>query len=117
MRRELLRRWIRGIVAIAIILSIPAVFSRLPRVTDPQRERAEAVRAAERLQRAGSERVVTASGETLRAVIYLPAAPSEAANAAQQRGLVWWSRILAAVIGLGLVSGTWRTLRRRPNRD
>jgi hypothetical protein len=44
--------------------------------------------------------------------IYTAAKPLADATAAQQRGLVWWSRILAAVFAAGLLRRTARLLRR-----
>ena len=113
-RRALLRRWVRGLFTIAIILAMPAACPGIDRAINPNVEREEQARMAERLQRAAGERFVTASGDTLRAVVYTPAHPSDAQIAAGRRGLVWWSRILAIVVGLGLLESSWRILRRRP---
>ena len=44
--------------------------------------------------------------------IYARAIPSAAAAATQQRGLVWWSRILAVVFAAGMLRQTVRVMRR-----
>jgi hypothetical protein len=111
-RRALVRRWVRGAIAIGLFLVLPTLFTHLLGALDPHRERAELARAAEREQRANGVPFVTSSGDTVRAVVYSPAHPGQAAEDAQHRGLVWWSRLLAAVTALGLLTGTWRTLRR-----
>jgi hypothetical protein len=64
-RRALLRRWARGLFAVAIVLTLPIVYPKL-------------------------------------------------VHTGELRALVWWSRILAIVVGLGLLESTWRILRRRP---
>lgn len=104
--------WLRGAIVIAIVLAIPAIFPRFIRAVDPGRARGSMEQALERRQRAGGDMVVLPSGETRRAVVYTAATPSADAAAAQQRGLVWWSRLLAAVFAAGLLRHTVRLLRR-----
>jgi hypothetical protein len=111
-RRELAAIWLRGAVIIAAILAIPRIFPGVMRVINPNSEREAMAQELERRQRASGEPVVSPSGESLRAVVYLPANPSADAAAAQQRGLVWWSRVLAAVFAAGLIQRSVRLVRR-----
>lgn len=108
LRRELLRIWVRGVLVIAILLSLPVLYPYFLRAVDPQYERREIAQAQEQRQRAGGDVVVTPSGEVRRAVVYTPAS----SEVRQSRGLVWWTRLLAAVAGLGMVNQSRRVLRR-----
>lgn len=113
LRRALLRRWVRGSVAIGLLLLLPAIAARLETAFDPGHERREISRVNERRQRANGVPFVTATGETVTAVVYSPTFQSQAAEDGRHRALVWWSRMLAAVTALGLLTGTWQLLRQR----
>src|SRR4051812_5493169 len=112
-RRALLRRWVRGSVAIGLLLVLPTAVAHLAATLDPQDERRAIARASERQQRASGAPFVTASGETARAVVYSPASPTQAHEDARHRNLVWWSRLLATVTAIGLLTETWRIIRQR----
>jgi hypothetical protein len=112
LRRELAAIWRRGAVIIVVILAIPAIFPGVVWVLNPNGEREVMAQQLERRQRAGDEPVLSPRGETLRAVVYLPARPSAVVAASQQRGLVWWSRVLAAVFAAGLLQRSVRLMRR-----
>jgi anti-sigma factor RsiW len=99
-------------VLIAVILAIPRIFPGVVRMMNPNSERDAMAQELERQQRASAERMVSPRGETLHAVVYLPARPSAEPTAAQQRGLIWWSRVLAAVLAAGLLQRTIRLMRR-----
>jgi hypothetical protein len=109
-RQRLVRQWVRGLIAITVVLSLPFVLSSFLRAVGPHRPESVG-QAAMQLRRGGGERIVTASGDTLRTVVIRPASRHDATDLARQQGLVWWSRILAMVVALGLLSSTWRTLR------
>jgi hypothetical protein len=101
-------------VIIAAILAIPRIFPAVVRTVNPNSAREAMAQELEQRQRAGGVPVVSPRGETLRAVVYLPATPSADAAAAQQRGLVWWSRALALVFAAGLLQRSLRLMRRVP---
>ena len=112
LRPALLRQWVPGIASIGLLLTMPATFERLQASLDPFRERREIAWEAEREQRARGTPYVTAAGETVRAVVHSPTSPTQAEEDARRRSLVWWCRVLAALIALGLVARTWETVRR-----
>jgi hypothetical protein len=111
LRRALLRRWIRGSIAIAMFLMVPTAFTRLEAILDPHQERREIAQRIERQQRAGGVRTVTDAGQTMRAVVYSPTSPSPDEEDARHQSLVWWARLLAAVTALGLLNTTWQLVR------
>jgi hypothetical protein len=112
-RRALLRRWVRGSVAIGLLLVLPMAVAHLEARLDPQYERREIARSLERHQRASGVPFVTASGEAARAVVYSPTFPTQEGEDARHRYLMWWSRLLATVTAIGLLAQTWRIIRQR----
>jgi hypothetical protein len=113
LQRVLLQRWLRGALVIGALLLMPSGFALLQRVFDPGAERREIARMIERQQRANGEIVITATGETRRAVVYTPAGSPEAFGPLWYASRVWWSRVLAVLAALSLLAETWRLLHRR----
>jgi hypothetical protein len=113
LRRELLQRWLRGALVIGALLVLPSGLVLLQRALDPGADRRELARTIERQQRANGEIVITATGETRRAVVYTPAGPPEAFGLSWYASHVWWSRVLAVLAALRLLAETWRLLYRR----
>lgn len=110
-RRRMLALWVRTGLSIAIVLSLPVFFPMFLRSVDPQRERVEMAQALEHQQRSGGEPVVLRSGEVGRAVVFTSASPSAREDASTQRGLMWWSRLLAAVMLIGAFRRTLQLVR------
>ena len=111
--RALLQRWLRGALLIGARLLMPSGFALMQRTFDPGAERRDIARMIERRQRSTGEIVITASGETRRAVVYTPAGPPEAFGPSRYASRVWWSRALALLAALSLLAETWRLCRRR----
>lgn len=107
-KQRLVRLWTRGLIMIATVLAVPLLYPKFVRAVDSQAPGRERAQVAERQARAGGERHVTASGDTVRAVVYTPASPSEASTRTLHRGLTWWSRLLAFVMVIGLLRTTRR---------
>lgn len=110
-RRRMLVLWIRTVLTMVVVFSLPALNAQFIRAMNPNHEREEMAQALEHQQRSAGERVVLQSGEEVRAIVFTRASPSAAQDAAHQRGVLWWSRLLAAILFIGALRRTFELWR------
>jgi hypothetical protein len=94
------------VVLIGVLLAFPRWYPPLMRRIDTQMSRRELAAEAEREARAGGEIFRGPSGETMRAVVYTPAGPDDAATI---RSMTWLLRLVALTLIVQLVASLYAT--------